>query len=228
MAISVVCPGCHKRFKVSDQFAGQTGACPKCKGKITVPAKSDEVQVHAPDAFAGGGRSVDGQLVTKPISRSVTKFNPVVALSIAAVVLFVLILTWACGGLIKGNIVVRAVGLLLVSLPLVLAGYTFLRDDELEPYRGSALYVRSAACSVAWAILWGVFAFLSAEGLVSEEIWTWLVVGAPLMVVGGMISAASLDLDFGNGFLHYGFYLAATMILRWAAGMPWIWDLSGK
>ena len=84
------------------------------------------------------------------------------------------------------------------------------------------MYIRSAACGVAWAILWVVFGFLSAEELVSQEIWTWLVVGTPLMVVGGMISAASLDLDFGNGCLHYTFYLAVTMILRWAAGMPWI------
>jgi hypothetical protein len=228
MAISVICPGCHKRFKVSDQFAGQTGACPQCKGKITVPAKSDEVEVHAPDAFADGGRSVDGKLVTKPISRSVTKFNPVVALIIAAVALCVLILTWACGGFIRGSIVVQAVGLLLVSPPLVFAGYTFLRDVELEPYRGKALYIRSIACGVAWAALWGVFAFLDAEGLVGEEIWTWLIIGVPLMVVGGMISSASLDLDFGNGCLHYTFYLAVTMTLRWAAGMPWIWDLPGK
>ena len=41
MSIPVVCPGCRTRFKVSDRFAGQSGACPKCKAKIEVPAQVD-------------------------------------------------------------------------------------------------------------------------------------------------------------------------------------------
>ena len=46
-----------------------------------------------------------------------------------------------------------------------------------------------------------------------------------MMVVGSMISSASLDLDFGSGFFHYSFYIVATLALRWAVGMPWIWEL---
>ena len=48
----------------------------------------------------------------------------------------------------------RAIGLLLVSPVLVVAAYTFLRDDELEPYRGLPLLIRSAACAAAYAVLW--------------------------------------------------------------------------
>ena len=41
------------------------------------------------------------------------------------------------------------IGLLLVSPPLAVAAYTFLRDDELEAYRGMQLYIRAAVC--AWS-----------------------------------------------------------------------------
>jgi len=33
----------------------------------------------------------------------------------------------------------RAVGLLLIGGPIVVAGYGAMRDDELEPYRGRSL-----------------------------------------------------------------------------------------
>ena len=40
MAIAVLCPGCKSQFTVSDQYAGRTGPCPKCKKSITIPAVS--------------------------------------------------------------------------------------------------------------------------------------------------------------------------------------------
>ena len=41
MSIIVVCPGCKKSFKVSDKYAGKSGACPNpdCKATIKVPRK---------------------------------------------------------------------------------------------------------------------------------------------------------------------------------------------
>ena len=62
MPINVICPGCHTRFKVGDQHAGKTGACPKCKGPIQIPAAADEVVIHEPESEAGAknaqGRNV--------------------------------------------------------------------------------------------------------------------------------------------------------------------------
>lgn len=37
MAIQVTCPNGHT-LKVSDDMAGKTGLCPKCKAKVKVPA----------------------------------------------------------------------------------------------------------------------------------------------------------------------------------------------
>jgi phage FluMu protein Com len=50
MAISIVCTGCKKRFSVSEKFAGLKGPCPNCKTVIQIPAKGDEVVIHAPEA----------------------------------------------------------------------------------------------------------------------------------------------------------------------------------
>ncbi len=227
MSIIVVCPGCRKSFKVSDKFAGKSGPCPSCKRTLQVPTKEQEVQVHAPEAFAGGGKSAEGKLITKPIARVNAKFQPVTMAIIGAAVVGVLVVTFI-GGQFKwfGNPFVTAVGLLLVSPPLVLAAYEILRDVELEPYRGTALYVRSAACALGYVVLWGMFALLSSRGIVTGELWNWIFIAVPFVVVGGMAAMGAFDLEFGDGVFHFCFYLVATLVLRWAAGMQWIWNVT--
>jgi len=226
MSILVVCPGCRKSFDVSEKFAGKSGPCPKCKTMIQVPAKNEEVKIHAPAEFASGGRSTTGKLVTKPIARRIVKVQPVVAVAIAAAVLIVLALTLAgrIAGLFK-HPVPCAIGFLLVSPPLAVAAYTFLRDDELEPYRGRALYLRAAICGAAYAMLWGGFSYLVNQGILTAEFWTWAAT-IPFFVIGALTALATLDLDFESGLLHYAFYLLVTIVLRWAAGHGWIWQLS--
>lgn len=227
MSIIVVCPGCRKSFKVSDKFAGKSGPCPNCKRTLQVPTKEQEVQVHAPEAFAGGGKSAEGKLITKPIARVNAKFKPVTMAIISASVLGVLAITFIGGRAgVFGNWIVTAVGLLLVSPPLILAAYEVLRDDELEPYRGVALYARMAACTFVYVSLWGVFAVLSFRGLVTGELWNWIFLAVPFIVVGGMTAMGVFDLEFGDGVFHFCFYLVATLALRWAAGMKWIWDVT--
>lgn len=224
MSIIVVCPGCRKSFNVSDRFAGQSGACPKCKHPIKVPKKEEEVKVHSPEEFADGGRSTTGQLLTKPIAKKRVQFQPVVAVAIGGGTLVVLLLTWAAGSLIAGNIVVRAVGLLLVSVPLVIGAYWFLRNDDLEPYHGTALYVRAGICAAAYVILWFVYGHVSGTGMMQGEIWQWLFVAPPILITGALAALGCFDLDFGDGLLHYAFYVVVTILLRAVAGMGWIWE----
>ena len=227
MSILVVCPGCHKSFKVHEKFAGRTGPCPNCKQPLTIPKQKQEVKIHGEEGFTDGGRSITGELLLKPIARKETKLNPVVAAIIAGATVALLFITWIAGDVIERSLFLRGVGVLLVAPPLVIAAYTFLRNDELEPYRGKALYIRTGICSIVYAGLWGVFAYLAAIGVLTGEIYMWLVVAPPLMIVGALTALACFDLDFGNGFFHYTFYLLGTLLLRWAAGMPGIWNLGG-
>ncbi len=222
MSIIVVCPGCLKSFKVSDKFAGKSGPCPKCKRILQVPTKETEVVVHAPEAFAGGGKSAAGKLITKPIARVNAKLRPVATTILAAAVVIVLVATWALGhaGLFDG-IAIAAIGLLVISPPLTVAAYEMLRDDEFEPYRGWSLYLRSAACGCGYASLWGAFAMLSPY-IVTGEVWNWFFI-LPFVAIGALVPMGAFDLEFGDGLFHCGFYLVATLLLRWAAGMAPIW-----
>jgi hypothetical protein len=227
MAIVVVCPGCHKRFTVSDQFAGRSGACPNCKADIRVPTKDEEIKVHDPSQFGPGVRGATPHPSVKPIARSETKWSPVVAGGICGAVLAVLLVTWAAGraGLFTESWLMPALGLLLVSPPLVIAGYFFLHDQEdLAPYRGKVLYIRTAICSLTYMALWGVYGIVVDQGLVGE-IWSWLYMAPLFLVAGGFAAWACLDLEFGSGFFHYCFYLLVTVLLRGLADMGWVWDV---
>jgi hypothetical protein len=233
MSIVVVCPGCLKSFKVSDRFAGKSGPCPSCKRTLQIPTKEEEVKVHEPEAFAGGGKSTTGKLVTKPIDRVNAKLRPMTTTLIAAATVLVLLATWfgRCLGAFECckvfDIPLAAIlGLLLVSPPLTVAAYEMLRDDELEPYRGKALCLRASGCGLAYAALWGVFALLASRGVITGEWWNWIVVLLPFVPIGGLAATGAFDLEFGDGVFHYAFYLLATGLLRWIAGMKWIWDLS--
>lgn len=236
MAIEVTCPGCQKSFRVSDQFAGKKGPCPNCKTVLTIPEKKaatvPEVVIHAPEM--SGPKDAKGRPVLKPIRRSETKATPVLI------------------GIIAGGIVLSLVGALIVRLmfpehnvptvfsaliclllapPLVFGGYAILRDPELEPYRGNAILLRVAICSLVYVLLWGLYGYFPAYiGLVdkSSELLelTQLAFILPLLVAGGALAAfASFDLPFGTAALHYSLYLVSTVILALIAGIP-LWTLS--
>ena len=151
MAILVVCPGCKKSFNVDDKFAGKTGPCPKCKTKITIPEKTAEVKIHTPDEFSGGGKGVTGKLLLKPIARQETRIKPVMAAviggAVAAAIAWALVVRFVAPEAGMLRYLLSGIGLLLVSPPLAVAAYTFLRDDELEAYRGKQLYIRAAVCA---------------------------------------------------------------------------------
>jgi hypothetical protein len=222
MSIIVVCPGCLKSFKVSDKFAGKTGPCPNCKRTLQVPTKESEVKIHAPEEFGGGGKTTAGKLITKPIAHINVKLKPVAATILAVSVAGVLVATWVLGhkGLLD-SVAIVAAGLLVLSPLLAFAAYEMLRDDELDPYRGRSLYLRSVACGWAYASLWGGFAILSPH-IVTGEVWNWFFV-LPFVAVGALVPMGAFDLEYGDGLFHCGFYLVATLLLRGAAGMDPIW-----
>jgi hypothetical protein len=223
MSIPVVCPGCLARFKVSEKFAGRSGACPKCKGTINVPSKEEEVKVHAPEDFGRGGRGASGALSLKPIARIETRLTPVAVAAVVAAVLGAVAIAWLAGGLLQSFWPARVLALLVISPPLVVAPYTFLRDQELEPYRGKAFYLRAGICALAYTVLWGVFGYAS-DFAIGGDPWNWLLVIPPFVVTGALVALACFDLDFGGGCFHYAFYVLAILLLRWCAGMGWIWE----
>ncbi len=228
MAIRVTCPGCHKRFQVSDKFAGRSGPCPECKTVIRIPTKDEEVQIQDPTKAVGGGRAATGHLVTQPIFRKETKFDVRTAVAIGGAVVVVLLVAWLFGraGTLEASWTLRALGLLLITPPLVYGGYFFLYDaEDLEPLHGKTLYLRSAICAAVYVVLWGIFGYVAGHALTGEY-WEWLIVAPPFLVVGALAALASLEVDFASGFLHYCAYLLVTILLGRLAGLGWIWDVA--
>jgi hypothetical protein len=223
MAIIVVCRSCLKSFQVSEKFAGKSGPCPNCKAVIKVPTLAEQVKIQ--DPTVGKGKS-GFHAEFKPVGWKSAKIEPITATFMVAASLVTLFLTWIGGKVgVFHHTYVLVIGLWLVSLPLVVAAYRILHNDDLEPYRGKSLYLRSAICATVYVLLWGIFSLLSARGIITGDVWIWMFVIPPFFAIGGLAALAALDLEYGDAVLHFGFYVLVTLILRWAAGMKWVWDL---
>jgi cation transport ATPase len=228
MPLNVVCPGCKKRFTVSEKFAGQKGPCPQCKTVIEIPKEQEEVLIHAPEA--AGPKDSKGTAVLKPILREETNFDGKIAGAIAGLVLLTFIGAWMIGSSYKPKVkgkkaeipwMLQGLAALALAPPLALAGYSFLRNDELEPFRGKELAIRVLVCGAVYAALWGGYAMVPwALGLDKGfELFQLSYVVPPFILVGMFAAYASLELDFLTGSMHYGLYLIVTVLLRVVAGM---------
>ncbi len=220
MAIVVVCPSCRARFQVSEKFAGKQGPCPKCKGLINIPALDDQVKIHEPEQFAEGGKDAKGRAVLKPVARVETKVQPVMVVGMVGAAAMAFVLAWVIGRSTehKPPMVVLGLGAVLLAPPLVVGGYTFLRNQELEPYRGRSLFIRAGICSAVYAALWLAHAFLP-EAL-TREMFNWLYLGIPPLVIGALTALSTFDLDFTSACFHYALYVVVCVLLRLTMGMP--------
>ena len=228
MPLNVVCPGCKKRFTVSEKFAGQKGPCPQCKTVILIPGKEEEVVIHAPEG--AGPTDSKGTAVLKPILRQEIKFSGKIAGAIAGAILVTFVAAWIIGSTYKPKEKgkkaeipwpLQALAAIVLAPPLALAAYTFLRNDELEPFRGKELAIRVVACGAVYAVLWGIYAMTPwALGLDKGfEVFQLMYVVPPFVLIGVFAAYASLELDFLTGLMHYGLYLIVTVLLRVVAGM---------
>ena len=224
MPIQVTCPGCLKRFQVNEKFAGKTGPCPNCSKSITIPSKSEEVVIHSPENE--GPKDAKGRPVFKPIKREETKITLPMAMVAGGFSLISLVVALAVRfttdepptGLL-------ALGTILLAPPLVLLGYWFLRDDELDGYHGKELIARTAILSVIFMITWGLYAVIpkyvgSYQSLAEVDMLSVALVVPVMIVLGGIASVLTMELEGVQGFLHYLLYFAVTLALALIMGTP--------
>ncbi len=220
MAIPVTCPSCLKRFNVSDKFAGKSGPCPNCKKTIRIPEKSEEIVIHAPEDAAP--KDSKGRSILKPIRRTEVKLSmPVIlAISLSTVVVFGTALGIGLSG--SAPTALLAIGALLLAAPLVFVGYWFLHDDELDSFRGRELLIRCGVCSIVFASLWGLYAYLPGYLTGEAEIdGMQIAMLLPIMLaVGTIASVLVFELEVLQGLLLYAFYLVITFVLAWLAAAP--------
>ena len=221
MPIQVVCPGCKSRFTVSDQFAGRTGPCPKCKRSLTIPQPAAQaVTIHEPEAPVTTGQGT-GRIPTAPIQSTERPVSRLQLALTAVGTLGCLLLAgvariaWQPGEAPRWALAASA---LLLAFPCVALGYRIVRDRELEPYRGRALAARVTICALVYAALWGVRALVPVE--MTTEMWQWLYVAPIFFGLGALASFATLDLEWGAAAVHFSLYVLVTALLRWLAGFP--------
>ncbi len=218
MPINILCPGCKKRFSVNEKFAGKKGPCPKCKTVIEIPELEDEIVIHAPES--AGPKDSKGRAIINPIKRKETSISRLGAIGIGVFVIAVFGIAFSLRAY-EGDVpmLIKALGAITLAPPLVFAGYSFLRDAELEPYRGKELLIRVLACSAVYAILWGVFVIIPSVLEIEFTPTQLLIVTVPFVLAGAFGAFASFDLEYLNGVMHYGLYLAVTVLMRVVAGM---------
>jgi cation transport ATPase len=224
MPIQVTCPSCLKRFQVSEKFAGKTGPCPNCKTQIRVPDKSEEVVIHAPVDDAPKTRT--GESVLKPIKRTETKVTRkglILSIgSVVAAIVTAIVLRFAFDPV---PLAIKVAAALLLAPPLVWAAYAFVRESELEPYRGSELRNRVLIGSGILSALWLVYAFVPTYlfDLNHPAEMSFIVFGvmiATMLAIGGFVSSTVFELEYFSGLIHAGVYVLATLLLAVIAGIP--------
>jgi hypothetical protein len=226
MPINVTCPGCFTKFTVADKFAGQKGPCKKCKAIIEIPKLEDQIVIHAPEHSEAGSVGVGGRHALKTYKKTDTKFQPLVFAGALGFVLVMLLVALVLRGTdYSKSKLILGTGAVLLGPLLSWAGYTFLRDDELEGYTGVNLWLRSLACGLVYALLWGVYLFIGNQWFGAEsftkglEIWQMMVLAVPVGAMGTMAAYVSFDLDPGSGFFHWAMYFAVTVLLRLVIGL---------
>lgn len=221
MPIRVTCTKCYTRFNVSEKFAGREGPCPKCKTKIRVSEKSEEVVIEAPKT--DGPVDSTGRAVLDPLRRKETNLSSVqwtlIIGSIVGFLAIALILRFSIEDVSKFPLWLMAVSAIAVAPPLVFIAYTFLRDQELEPYRGGELRSRVGICSIIYPITWLAMPLACFAFNDSYETGSYIAAGIAMIGIGGFTGMFCFELDFLMGAVHYGLYLGVCLFGRFLSGV---------
>jgi len=216
--ILVTCPGCLARFEVSEKYAGKKGPCPKCKKEIVVPDKQQEVVIHAPEN--SGPKDSKGVAVLKPIKRIDFTVGKLMWISVAVGVIATLgiaIGIRASGG--PPSTILLVLGSILLAPPVVMFGYTFLRDGEFGGYEGKEYWVRTAICSVlfagTWLFYWQIGYYFENKLLADIPTSQMAVFMVVMIAIGTLISLSTFELETPQAAAHYLTYFVATFLLCW-------------
>ena len=221
MAIRVTCNKCHTRFNVSDKFAGKEGPCPKCKAKIKIPDKSEEVVIAAPSV--AGPTDSSGRAILNPLRRKETILSGVqitlIAVSIIGFLATAFVLRTMITEIADFPYWLMGAAAILIAPPLVYVAYAFLRNQELGFYRGSELWGRVGICSVIYALSWIAMPLACFAFNDNYEVGSYVIAGVAMLGIGGVTGMLCFDLDFLMGSVHYGLYMGICLCGRWLAGV---------
>lgn len=204
-----------------------------------------EVKIHAPDDVSAVGKTKTAAASLKPLARTDARLTPRLMILVGGVTVALFTAAWFGGRFVQSppplsqeeqsneELVslrrldmlpifgLRALGLLLIGWPIVVAGYAVLRDDEFEAYRGSDLLRRVLICLAVYIAVWGGYALIP-DDLLQEPIVLGAMVPA-LLLPAAVAAYFCFDLDYLGSAIHASFFFLVTLALGATAGltMPW-------
>jgi hypothetical protein len=230
--------------------AGKKAGSPAAAPPPPPPARAaagppPEVKIHAPDDAPQAGKTRTGAASLKPLARTDARLTPKLMMIVGGLTVALFVAAWFGGRFVQSPAPLtteeesseelvaarrmemlpifglRALGLLLIGWPIVVAGYAVLRDDELEPYRGRDLLRRVLICLAVYIAVWGIYAFIP-DDLLGEPIVLGAMIPA-LLLPAAVAAYFCFDLDYLGSAIHASFFFLVTLALGATAGltMPW-------
>ena len=222
--IFVTCSQCRSRFQADEKHAGKSVACPKCKNPLRIPLPEDGITIHGGEMFDRGPKDSAGKVILKPIERTETRWSWKVAIPIFAAIVVFLGLTWFLRDVFASTPALSYLGILLIAPLFVYGTYQILRDSDLEPYRGGALWTRVLIVAVVYIALWPCLDYVLKLFGGPVDIYWWFLIAPPFIFVGALASNLALELEFSDAVIHYVGFLFLTIFWRWMAGLPHLWN----
>lgn len=220
MPIHVICPGCHKRFDVSDQFAGQKGPCPGCQTEIQIPRLEDQVQIHEPE-LAPTQKAANVSL--KPIRRGTEGLNKkhwiIVGLVVAigfALAMMIRFNPPADGEPVSWILLLTAS--LILGPPICLSGYAILREHEAAAYPPKQAILRSLFCGLVYSLMWRLFALIPGWMSVADSNIMLGVIGVAIVLFSALAAIAFYDFEYLIAICHVVLFGAIIALFCTLAG----------
>lgn len=223
MGIRVICPGCMRRFEVSERFAGKKGPCPKCGHMIEIP--KENVVIHAPDEIIIEGKKVKNPDFVRPIEREAFAFTRKQIVANIIGMFVILAFAWLFHFLGSGPLkwMAGTAGIFVVAFELAKAGYILVRDpDDLEIFLGRELFRKSCMVALGYVAAWLIFEALIFFLNPGFFFFFYLV---PIAALAAFIPLIVFDTDFGDSFMLFVIFALCVTLIRGMMFYPdgWIW-----
>lgn len=215
MPIDVICPGCHKRFSVSDEFAGKKGPCPACQTVIEIPKLEDVVVIHERETTASGAPAKLDSIRRKSTTAGKFELGLGIGALIAALVLTVLgrmQLTEVDPNpafLIK----LFAGGLLGISSSVL--GHIVLRgQDHGSVYSRKTIFI-SSVVGLAYTVIWRLQVLISDGVLVQDGsiiLPAVVILAIAFTVITTFLPMFVFEFEYQEGLTHVALFICSLTV----------------
>ena len=218
MAIDVICPGCLKQFKVSDQFGGRSGPCPGCKTIISIPKLEDQLVIEEPEQKAGSPGAhtkIDGIRRRAGIFQRlevVTLCSLFTVVAVIAVVIRIL-QTDPVTRLNGPTGILFGFGLILLSLGSSALGYGVLKDAEIAAFARRTIIIRSIITGGIYFVI--ASGFITATLLFTQDDPRTLilaVIGVACFSIASFAPMVFFEMELIQGALHVAIMICMTSL----------------